>query len=444
MITEAHHKNCLDTLQKLIQINTTNPPGNEILAAKFIQTLFEAHQIDYQILESAPGRANIVARLKGNGKEKPFLLSSHLDVVPAEKEFWDVDPFAGVIKDGCIWGRGAVDMKNMTAMCLEIFIKLKKENATLKRDVIFVAVADEEAGSTYGSKWLVENHPDLIRTEYALNEVGGFNLEIGERTYYPIGVAEKGVCWFTIKAKGKPGHGSMPHDEQALGKLAKAALILSENNLPFHLSDVVKDFISEVASAQGVFKKIGLGILKNKSLNSVVLKKLTKDRKTANRLWALFHNTAVPTMVSAGQKVNVIPGEATLTIDGRILPGSSVAKFLNEVKAQIGDGFEFEILHAQEPSEIPNYNNDFFKSLKTVLENKDPGAKAVPFLVPGFSDSHHYHKLGIQSFGFAPAKLPKGMNLAELYHAHNERLPLKALRFGLEAMWDVVKLWCVE
>ena len=202
-------------LQNLLRINTTNPPGNEIEAVKYLSGVLTKEAIPHQIFEPAPGRASLVARLKGNGSKRPLLLTSHLDVVPAEGKKWERAPFSGDLKDGFIWGRGALDMKQMTVMELMMLLTVKREGLPLSRDLIFAAVADEEAGCKWGSKWLVANKPELIDAEYALNEVGGFSLHIDRHVFYPIGVAEKGFCWFKVTAQGEPGHGSLPHDDQA-------------------------------------------------------------------------------------------------------------------------------------------------------------------------------------------------------------------------------------
>lgn len=437
---------CLEHLQNLIRINTTNPPGNELAAVLYLKSVLDAAQIDYKIFEPKPGRASIIARLHGDGTAKPFLMSSHLDVVPADAKAWSVDPFAGIIQDDCIWGRGAVDMKNMTAMTLSVLLKLKADNVPLKRDVIFAAVADEEAGSVHGSKWLVDNHPELLRAEYGVNEVGGFSLNLGGQTFYPIGVAEKGVVWFEIVAKGESGHGSLPHQKQVLQKIGKALVTLTQNKMPFQASPVVCDFIDSLSAGLTFPKNLLVRGLKNKFLNPLLLK-LQADQHSALKLRAMFQNTIAPTLLSASDKINVIAGSAKIGIDGRILPGSSIEEFFANLKKilkpSLGEDYEIQILHAQNPSIIPDYRNAFFTSLCDTLQKLDPGSHPIPFLVPGFSDSHHYHRLDIKCYGFAPAKLPAHMNLADLYHAHNERLPLAALEFGLRALWDVVHQWCV-
>lgn len=433
----ADHAEALEHFKNLIRIDTTNPPGNELAACQYLAQIFDKEGIPYQILESVPGRANIVARLKGTGGLKPLLLTSHLDVVPCEREYWDVDPFEALEKDGFIWGRGTVDMKNMTVMELTVFLKFHREKIPHQRDLIFAAVADEEVSCEHGSKFLVDQHPDLVQAEYALNEVGGFSLDVDGQTFYPIGVAEKGVCWFKIKAKGQAGHGAMPHDHQALPHLCFAAHQLAENKLPFHDSKVVKDFIDELAKRQPFPKNLVLKSITKPLLSDFVLNNLYPDPERARNFKNMFRNLATPTIMTAGQKTNVIPGTAELTVDGRILPEQTVEGFLTEIKQLIGPQFEIEVIRAEEANQT-DYNNSCFDTLKRVLEVYDPGCIPIPFLIPGYTDAKHYSRLGIKCYGFAPTKLPAGLNFGALYHGHNERIPVASIEFGTQVLGEAV------
>ncbi|MBX7148708.1 M20/M25/M40 family metallo-hydrolase [bacterium] len=426
-------------LQQLIRINTTNPPGNELEAIKFLSGILTKENIPHDIFESAPGRANLVARLKGNGSKKPLLLTGHVDVVPAEPQHWAVDPFSGKIQDGCIWGRGAVDMKQMVVMELMMLLYAKRNSLNLNRDLIFAAVADEEAACTHGSQWLVENRPELVQAEYALNEVGGFSLYVEDKVFYPIGVAERGICWFRVIAKGDPGHGSMPHDNQAVNKLTGAAHRLGTHHLPFHSHPVVNKFISYLASAQKFPKNIILSLVKNRLFHSFITSKVLPDKKRAKVFNALFHNTVSPTILKAGSKVNVIPSTATFEVDGRILPGQTVESFLNEVREVIGPGLDIEVNYKWNPTEIKDYQNDFYDVLaSSVIENHE-GAIPVPYLIPGFTDAAHYSRLGIKSYGFAPVKLMPNMNFSEMFHGHNERIPVEGFLWGVKVLGDVIR-----
>lgn len=436
-------QDCLKYLKDLIQINTTNPPGHEIQAINYIKSLFDEHGIAYKILESAPGRANIVARIKGDGSGKPVILTSHVDVVPAEATHWKTDPFSAEVIDGELYGRGAVDMKNHTAMTLAVFLKLKQDSIPLKRDVIFIALADEEAGTVYGSKWLCENHAELFNdAEYALNEGGGFSLDVDGQTFYPIGVSEKGFCWFDVIAKGTPGHGSMPHSDQAVAKLSEAALKLAQNNFKFRTEPSTTDFMQELAKSQSGLKKFFLNKIPSSSWHNLIIHKILPDKKRAKQFWNLFHNTACPTKLAAGCSYNVLPSTATLGVDGRIHPASNLDEFKSEVQNCIGPDFEIKIHLEQPPSQTEYKNDSFYNLLCQTITTADTGSRAIPFMLTGFSDSTNYRKLGIKCYGFAPVKLPAGTDFASLFHAHNERIPVKGLEFGVTALWDVVKTWC--
>lgn len=442
VFTESEIAACLTHFKNLIRINTTNPPGNEIEAVKYLKGIFDQNDLPCEIVEPSPTRASIVSRLKGDGSQKPLLLTSHLDVVPAERNKWDVDPFAAEIKDGFIWGRGTVDMKQMTALALSVFLKAKKERTPLKRDLIFAAVADEESGCTWGSKWLVENRPELIQAEYALNEVGGFSLTVEDTVFYPIGVAEKGLCWFTITATGTPGHGAMPHADQAIGHLCLAAHKLSQNRLPWHKTELVNQFVTELAAHQRFPKNLILRGIKNPLLSNLILKHILPDKSKAQNFYNMLRNLATPTKLASGFKTNVIPSEASVTVDGRLLPGVTVATFLTEVQELIGPGYNITVDRAEEASET-DYRNPFFDTLCHALKKHDPGSVPVPFLIPGYTDAKNYNRLGIKTFGFVPTKLPADLNFGSLYHGHNERLPVDAIGFGLEVLWEVIKKSCL-
>ena len=440
--TPSEISDTVNHLKNLIRINTVNPPGNEIRAVNYLKNIFDEEDIPCDIVEPSPGRASLVARLKGDGSLKPLLLTSHLDVVPAETQHWEVDPFAGVEKNGFIWGRGAIDMKQMTALELAIFIKARRQHLPLKRDLIFAAVADEESGCTWGSKWLVQNRPELIQAEYALNEVGGFSITVDKTVFYPIGVAEKGICWFDIKSKGHPGHGALPHDDQAIDHICLATHKLAQNRLPFHRTPLVEHFIHELARHQKFPKNLVLKNITRPVLSNFILNHLLPDKERSRHFKNMLRNLATPTLLKAGYKPNVIPSEAAVTIDGRILPGHTVAEFLAEVQELIGPGFEIEVFHSEEAS-TTDYKNDFFNTLCSALEKHDFGCVPVPFLIPGFTDAKHYNKIGIKTFGFVPTKLPPDLNFSALYHGHNERIPMSALKFGLEVLWDVICKTCL-
>lgn len=444
-ISESEHekafKEALAYFQTLLRFDTTNPPGNEKKACEYLGSILAKEEIPFTILESAPGRANLICRLASDGSHQPLLLNAHLDVVPAEKENWSHDPFGGEVDQGCVWGRGALDMKHMAVLSLMSLILLNRHKARLKRDLIFAAVADEEAGGAYGSGWLVDNHPDKIRAEYALGEIGGFSRVINGKHFYPVQIAEKGICWLRIRAKGDPGHGSLPNWEGTVGRIGEAASRLGRTRLPLHVTAETEEFVNTMAKHQPFPKGWVLKKILNPRWNRIVLDKVLPDKAMARSLYAVLHNTANPTIIRGGEKVNVLPSEATLEVDGRILPGQTLEGFLKEVKAVIGKGYEVEVARYK-PGVSVSPRDPILGYMADALRLHDPSAIVVPYMVPGFTDATNYHRLGIRCFGFAPVKLPEDFNFVDLIHGHDERIPVEGFRFGLRVLYDLVSKLC--
>lgn len=432
----------ISLLKDLLRLNTTNPPGNERLAADYIAALLTREGIEFQMLSREPSRANIVARIRGSGTEGPLLLNGHLDVVPAEAAKWKHDPFGGEEIDGYIWGRGAIDMKNMVAMSLMTLILVKRLNLPLKRDLILAAVADEEAGSRYGALYLTEEHPELVRAQYVLNEVGGHTLHMKGTRFYPIQVSERGICWFELKAHGDPGHGSMPHPHNAVVRLARAISALGRVRMPQHNTTVVEAFIKKLASHIPFPENKILPLLLSPRLSGPVLDLLQKQNlEQAIALNALLRNTVSPTMLSAGSKVNVIPSSASAQLDGRILPGQTRDDFLREVQQIVGDDLKVTVLEHHDGT-IFSADTPLFDTICRTLEKSDPGCVPVPYMIPGFTDSFAYGKLGAICYGFSPVQLPEDLNFARMYHGHNERIPKDGYLWGLRVLYDVVSQFC--
>ncbi|MBI1909138.1 MAG: M20/M25/M40 family metallo-hydrolase [Deltaproteobacteria bacterium] len=430
----------LGYFQQLIRLKTINPPGNEVIATDFISSILKKEGIEHQTVAPEPGRTSLVARLPApKGSEGPLLLSSHLDVVPVEEDKWQVPPFEGKIADGYLWGRGTIDMKHMAVYSLMTLLLVKRLGLKLNRDLIWAAVADEEAGCDKGSRYLVEEHPDLIRAEYALNEVGGFTIYSGKKRFYPIQVAERGLVWFKIKAHGEAGHGSVPYGDSAVVKLAQAIQRLHEQFLPRHSHPVAEGFIRTLAGGLALPASLVLKMIARPYGDWLL--KILPDRNTARFFVATLHNTAAPTMLEGGQKVNVIPSEVAVVVDGRILPEQSPESFLTEVKNRIGPGYTLEILKTTDANETP-ISTPLFQTLKSVLEERDPGSMAVPYLMTGFTDATYYQKLGIKTYGFAPIRLPEGLVFTKLFHNHNERIPVEGFYWGLETFFEAVRRFC--
>jgi len=439
--SDGAFQEALAHFQSLLRMDTSNPPGNEKQACQYIGAVLQKEKIPFEILESAPGRANLVARLQGDGSRSPLLLNAHLDVVPAEREHWTHDPFGGEVDQGFVWGRGALDMKNMAAMSLMSVLLLGRQKSPLKRDVIFTAVADEEAGGALGSGWLVEHHAEKIRAEYALGEFGGFSRITDGNHFYPVQIAEKGICWLRIRAQGAPGHGSLPNWDGSVGKIGRAAHLLGKTRLPFHLTRETREYVQALASHQPFPKNRVLRQVLNPRLSRIVLERVLPDKDVARSLYAVLHNTANPTVIRGGNKVNVLPSEAALEVDGRLLPGQTSEDFVREVRHVIGEGYQIEVLRYQ-PGVAVSPRDPILGYMADALRHHDPSAIVVPYMLPGFTDATHYSRLGIRCFGFSPVKLPPNFNFLGLIHGHDERIPVEGFRFGLRVLSDLVHTLC--
>jgi acetylornithine deacetylase/succinyl-diaminopimelate desuccinylase-like protein len=447
---ESIGRDVVHSLQALIRLDTTNPPGNEMLAASYLAGVIREAGIDPVIIETAPNRGNVIARLKGDGSAKPLLMYAHTDVVPVEREKWSEDPFGGALKDGYVYGRGALDMKGIVAMQLHVFLALAREakrNGTqLKRDVILAATADEEAGTNQGIGQLVANHPDLIRAEYAVSEFGGFSMYIGGKCFYPVQTAEKGTAWMRMVAKGRPGHASVPHDDNAVVHLARAVQKLGSTSLPMHLTPTAREFVARLADGLGGPAGLGLKAMLGfgmKGLNSMP-EALVRDAGFINELRAVLHNTCSPTGLTAGLKTNVIPSEAYATLDCRTLPGFGFEEMCAELETALGDDarhVSFVPESVSAPCEFPS-DTPLFKTIGRVLKQHDPAAIALPYMLTGATDAKHVARLGTICYGFSPMKFKVGERFAERVHSHDERIAVDSLTWGVRVLYDVVKDFC--
>jgi len=326
-----------ELLQNLIRFDTTNPPGNERLCIEYINGLLKEAGIETTLVARNPERPNLIARLKGEGKAPPLLLYGHVDVVTTEGQKWTHPPFEGHLVDGYIWGRGALDMKSGVAMLLAAFMKARDEKVTLPGDVIFCAVADEEAGGDYGSRFLVNDHPDLFKSvKYAFGEFGGFNMSMGGKRIYPIMVAEKQCCWMKVTFHGRGGHGSMPVHHQAMAKLARTLSLLDQKRLPYHLTPAVTLMLTSIADALGGVTGLAVRAMTSPLLAEPIIAALGER---GNVFAPLLHNTISPTILKASNKVNVIPSKVSIGLDGRLLPGFTPEDMENEMRALLGIDF---------------------------------------------------------------------------------------------------------
>ena len=438
---ESVKNEVIGILQDLIRINTTNPPGKEILAAEYIADLLRREGMEPVILESEPGRANLVARFKGSGEEGPLLLSGHIDVVTAEPEFWDRDPFGGEIADGYIWGRGALDMKGMVAAELAVLLYLKRANLPLKRDVIFMANADEERSSQLGAVWMADNHAELIRAEYAFNEGDGRAVKIGDRTFYFCETAEKGMARFRMRAHGHPGHGSRPRDDNAVVRLAEAVALLGRTDLPLRRTRTVELFLEGIGQAFSPDVQARMHELWEPAGYREALERLPVDDNLRRRLYAMLRNTVTPTVLSAGSKVNVIPSVAEAMVDGRTLPGVSSADILQEVRQVVGDEVEIEFTEDTPPVES-EADSPLFELIRDVMATYEPNATVVPSMVTGATDAKSLSRLGMKVYGFFPSRYDP--DTVDGVHGHNERVSIENILFGTQVLHDIVVRFCTK
>jgi acetylornithine deacetylase/succinyl-diaminopimelate desuccinylase-like protein len=430
----------VELLQALIRCDTSNPPGNERPAVDLIAAKLDAEEIAYEIVEPEPGRANIVARLKGDGSSRPLMLSAHLDVVPALDPGWEHPPFGGELHDGYIWGRGAVDMKHMAAMSLVAFCELKRRDVKLKRDVIFAGVADEEAGGIFGAGYLADKRPELIDAEFCLTELGGMAVPLNGKWLLPVQTAQKGYVWFTLKAKGQAGHGSRPRAGSAVEKLTEAANRLAKEPLSYGLTRSAAGFFDAVSKLQGPVRGAALQLLKSELTVDAGLSLIPGERQASFR--AMLHNTAAVTGLKAGVKVNVIPGEACAHVDGRYLPGVSKEDFLAEVQEIVGPEIEIEVFDSAPPQEMEEHRSVCWDAIEKVMKRHIPGIVVAPYMIPGMTDAKDYARAGIKTYGFAPVKLKENEPFADLYHAPNERISAQGVEEGLKWLQDVVLELC--
>ncbi len=425
----------IELLQNLVCCDTTNPPGNEAACISYINSLLKKAGIRTTVLGRSRERTNVIARLPGEGKAPPLLLYAHVDVVTTVGQKWQHPPFAAEIADGFLWGRGTLDCKGPVALMLSAFLKAKAEKASLPGDVIFCAVSDEEAGAEYGSRYLVDEHPDLFKgVKYAFGEFGGFNMSMAGKRMYPIMVAEKQCCWMKMTFHGRGGHGSMPLRGQAMAKAARALRLLDRKSLPYHLTPAVHLMLSSIADAFGGATGLAVRGLTTSALSGLVLNALGER---SSIFAPLLHNTISPTMLQASEKMNVIPTEVSIGLDGRLLPGFTPQDMKNEIRAVLGSDYDLEVLEYNPGPSAPNMG--LFATLGGVLKEMDPSGTAVPYVMSGVTDARFFTKLGIQTYGFTTLRLPDDFNFIATIHTADERIPLDALDFGVEAVYQAMQ-----
>lgn len=416
----------------LIRIDTTNPTSNERAAAEYVAGKLAEVGIEPTVLESEPGRASVLARISGADPSRPALLvHGHLDVVPADPAEWSVHPFSGEVRDGCVWGRGAVDMKDMDAMTLAVVREWARTGQRPPRDVVLAFLADEEAGGVKGAHWLVDHHPELFEgcTE-AISEVGGFSVTVrDDLRLYPVQAAEKGIAWLRLVARGRPGHGSMRHDDNAVTRLAEAVARVGRHEFPVVLTKTVRQFLEALSEAFGVDLDVSDGATVSREEIDALLARLGG---LSRMVAATLSNTANPTMLDAGYKANVIPGSASAVIDGRFLPGQE-EQFTRQLEELVGSGVVQEWIHHDQAVET-DFDGPLVDAMAAALRAEDPAALPVPYTMSGGTDAKSFETLGMRCFGFSPLLLPADLDFAPMFHGIDERVPTEGLRFGVRVL----------
>lgn len=418
-------------LQTLIRFDTTNPPGNERACIDFIRTELTARGFDCTLVGLTGDRPNLITRLPGRGDAPPLLLAGHVDVVTTVGQAWSRPPFSGDIVDGHVWGRGALDMKSGVAMLVAALIRLRDAGTVPAGDLILALTSDEENGGRYGAQYLVENHADQFSgVRYAISEFGGYPLEIEGRRFYAIAVGEKQHGRFVVTLTGPGGHGSRPVRGGAMARLGDVLTLLDQNRLPVHVTPIVEQTVAVMAPAlpealQPALRRL---LQPGHSLRARV------ELGPAGRMFdPLLHHTVSPTIVHAGQKLNVIPSAVELHLDGRVLPGYGPDDLIGELHALLGDDVAIAVRDF-----VPyaaELDMGLFDMLGAVLREADPDAIPLPMLQAGYTDARQFARLGIQTYGFLPLNLAPGSNLLSTVHGADERVPVDAVHFGADAVY---------
>lgn len=424
-----------ELLRDLIRFNTTNPPGNEIVCVQYIRDLLTSAGFECVLFARDPNRPNLITRLGGRGMAPSLMFYGHVDVVTAAKQGWTYDPFEGRIADGCVWGRGSLDMKGPVAMMITSLLRAKAEGVTPQGDVVLAILSDEEAGGDYGARFLVSKHAERFEgVRYAVGEFGGFSMPLGGKYFYPIQVAEKQVCWMKAVVRGPGGHGSRPLKGGAMAKLGRLLTRLDSHRFPARVTPVPKMMIETIADHLPFPSGAVLRQLLRPSLTELALKAMGESGRAFR---PMLYNTVNATMVRGGEKINVAPSEVTLELDARLLPGVTSDEFLNELREVTGNEVEFKI--ARFDSGPGQLDMRLFDTLAGILTDLDAKAIPVPLLLSGATDARFFASLGIMSYGFVPMKLPAELQVMDSIHAADERIPIEALHFGTEALFRLIQ-----
>lgn len=437
----SDHEEAVSRLQEMLRFDTTNPPGDELALVRHLAAQLQAEGLQAEVLEAAPERASLAVRLRGDGSERPLLMMSHLDVVPAEPSHWSHPPFAGQIADGILYGRGAIDSKLTTAVHLQVLLMAHRNQLPLRRDLVLIAAADEEVGGTHGMAWLARQHPEWLDAEYGINEGGGFAVVVDGQPIYTCQVAEKGSADVDLVAAGRPGHSSVPHDDNAIVHLGKALTALG-GKLPHRLTPAVSAFFEAAAPAVRPEVAQLLRDLLDPGRCDRALAALPAEPPVKGMFDAMLRNTCAPTMLEAGIKRNVIPSEATVSLSGRPLPGVTEADFLTELTQLLGEvAKHVEVrLGPFRPGVAFDHQTPLLGAMSRALQIHEPRAVLAPYMQTGGTDARFLTDLDIGVYGFVPMRYEPGGDYFDLCHGHDERVSLDNIAFAVDVTYDVVRL----
>lgn len=438
VLDPADHAELLQHFSTLLSIDSRNPGCGEQGVANYLRTVLEREGYEVNTVEATPGRPNVCARLSGKEAGPSLLLCAHMDTVPFDESRWKHSPLGAFHDslDDCIYGRGAIDMKHHLAYCLMTMLLLKRRSSSSDCTVKFAAFADEEQGCTYGSKFLVEQHPDLVRADFGLNEVGGFPLYFGTRKYFTVGVEEKGFAWVKITLRGEPGHGSIPAEGNLILSVSDLVQQLRQTDATIYYPHAVREFLSNIAKTQPFPASSVLRLLAIPWLNGPIISALIPAEKRPS-MRAMFRNTYNPTVIEAKSSLNVVPSELTLCLDCRIMPGSSVNDIVHTIRGVVGERGTVEILHAEEPLPWEGHHS-LLDIIAERMREITPQTPLIPLLSLGFTDNSQLRKLGNKMVGFTPMDFPPDIEFSKLFHGHNERIPRSGLLWGFDTFWSVV------
>lgn len=431
----------LEHLKRCIRVNTVNPPGNELELARVLADVFDRAGIERTLLEPAPGRAALVARIRGDGTHQPLLLLAHMDVVGVEPAEWSVDPFEGAVRDGYVYGRGAIDDKGMLAVNLQAMLLLKRHvidaGGTLTRDVVFAATSDEEAGGLWGIDWLVANHPELVRAEYALNEGGRIRIVKGRRLYAAVQCAEKVPHILTVRATGTGGHAAVPRPDNALVRLGRALAAIGAHREPVRVLPTTRRFFGDLSA---IWPDTGV----RRAMANVSARSPERVERGATALAsepvfdAVLRNGISPTMVQGGVRANVIPAEASATLNVRTLPGQSIDQVVARLRRAIADRNVMVTVTSRGTDAPPSdFRSPMFAAIEQALVDVDPGLAVVPYLSTGATDSARLRRMGIKAYGLLP--FPLAEDDEQRMHAADERVPVPALEYAIRVVYGIVR-----